>query len=390
VEEALEVSQNRLLRGVIAALTSDGELDAVLGSVIDLVTDATGGDVCVLYLWDAAHDRLVLRAASPPLQSAVGEVRLRLGEGVTGWAAEHGQVVVIPEDKWADPRYKYIPELQGERYTSMISVPLFARSGSLLGVFNVHASDRRDYDLDVLKLTGSLVAGAVEHADLFRALAEKEAALAGMMRRTIEAQEEERRRVATEIHDGVTQQLVSIWYRLQACGRSLATDHGQAARELEAAKLLVDEALDEARNAIHDLRPSVLDDLGLAPALRALVHRQFDGEVAVDLDIADGVASPTHHEVVLYRVAQEAIANIWRHADARQVKVALFEERPYVVLVVGDDGRGFDPAAKRSRMSFGLAGMAERVSLAGGRLSVHSAPGRGTVVTVLIPGGDPS
>jgi two-component system NarL family sensor kinase len=391
VKETLDVSQNRFLRGMIAALTSDGELEAVLGSVIDLVTDATGGDVCVLYLWDEAQERLVLRAASPPLQNAVGEVRLRLREGVTGWVGEHRQVVVIPEDKWADPRYKYFPELQGERYTSMISVPLIARSGSLLGVFNVHARGRRDHDLDVLKLTGSLVAGAVEHADLFRALAEKEAALAGMMRRTIEAQEEERRRVATEIHDGVTQQLVSIWYRLQACGRSLATDQDQAAHELEAAKLLVDEALDEARNAIHDLRPSVLDDLGLAPALRALVQRQFADEgVAVDVEIADGVASPTHHEVVLYRVAQEAIANIYRHADARQVKVALFEERPYVVLVVGDDGRGFDPAAKRSRMSFGLTGMAERVSLAGGRLSVHSAPGRGTVVTVLIPGGGSS
>jgi signal transduction histidine kinase len=110
---------------------------------------------------------------------------------------------------------------------------------------------------------------------------------------------------------------------------------------------------------------------------------------AVDLEIADGVASPTHHEVVLYRVAQEAIANIYRHANARRVKVALFEERTHVVLVVGDDRRGFDPAAKRSRMSFGLTGMAERVSLAGGRLSVHSAPGRGTVVTALIPAAAP-
>jgi two-component system, NarL family, sensor kinase len=387
VEEAVEVSQNRLLRGVIAALTSDAELNAVLGSVIALVTDATGGDVCVLYLWDAAQERLVIRAASPPLQGAVGEVRLRLGEGVTGWVGEHREVVVIPEDKWADPRYKYFPALQGERYTSMISVPLVARSGSLLGVFNVHAHDRRDYDLDVLKLTGSLVADAVEHADLFRALAEKEAALAGMMRRTIEAQEEERRRVATEIHDGVTQQLVSIWYRLQACGRSLGTDRDQAARELEAAKSLVDEALGEARNAIHDLRPSVLDDLGLAPALRALVHRQFAGEVTLELDIADGVVVPAHHEVVLYRVAQEAITNIVKHARARRVKVALFEERPNVVLVVGDDGRGFEPAANRPRVSFGLTGMAERVSLAEGRLNVHSHAGRGTVVTVLIPGG---
>jgi signal transduction protein with GAF and PtsI domain len=289
----------------------------VLGSVIDLVTDATGGDACVLHLWDAAHDCLVLRAASPPLQSAVGEVRLRLGEGVTGWAAEHRQVVVIPEDKWADPRYRYFPELHGERYTSMISVPLLARSGGLLGVFNVHARERRDYDLDVLKLTASLVAGAIEHADLFQALAEKEAALAGMMRRTIQAQ-----------------------------------------------------------------------DLGLAPALRALAHRQLTGETTLDLDVADDVALPAHHEVVLYRVAQEAITNICRHAHARRVKIALYEERSHVVLVVGDDGGGFDPAAGRSRMSFGLAGMTERVSLAGGRLSVHSAPGRGTVITVLIPGGE--
>jgi signal transduction histidine kinase len=388
VEEALAVSQNRLLRGVIAALTSDAELDAVLASVIDLVTDATGGDVCVLHLWDPAHDCLVLRAASPSLHSAVGEVRLRLGEGVTGWAAEHRQVVVIPEDKWADPRYKYFPELQGERYTSMISVPLVARSGDLLGVLNVHARERRDHDLDLdlLKLTASLVSGAIEHAGLFGALAEKEAALAGMMRRTIEAQEEERRRVATEIHDGVTQQLVSIWYRLLACGRSLATDRAQAARELEAAKLLVDEALGEARNAIHDLRPSVLDDLGLAPALRALAYRQLAGRHTLELDVADDVALPAHHEVVMYRVAQEAITNICRHSRARRVKIALYEERPHVVLVVGDDGCGFDPAGGRSRMSFGLTGMAERVSLAGGRLSVHSASGRGTVITVLIPG----
>lgn len=387
MDKAFDISQNSLLRGVIAALTSDGELEAVLGSVIALVTDATGGDVCVLYLWDAVSERLVLRAASPSLRKAVGEVRLRLGEGVTGWVGEHRQVVVIPEDKWADPRYKYFPELQGERYTSMISVPLIARSGALLGVFNVHARDRQDHDLDVLKLTGTLVAGAVEHADLFRALGEKEAALAGMMRRTIEAQEEERRRVAAEIHDGVTQHLVSIWYRLQACGRSLDTDATQAGRELEAAKLLVDEALDEARNAIHDLRPSVLDDLGLPPAIRALAQRQFGDDLELDLDVADDVALPAHHEVVLYRVAQEAIANVCRHAGARRAKVALFEERSQVVLVVGDDGRGFDPSAGRSPMSFGLAGMAERVSLAGGRLSVHSAPGRGTVVTVLIPGG---
>lgn len=383
MEEMRAVSQNILLRGVITALTSNAALDVVLGSVIDLVTDATGGDACLLHLWDDHQDCLVLRAASPPLQDAVGVVRLRLGEGVTGWVAEHRELVVIPDDKWADPRYKYIPELQGERFTSMISVPLLARSGALLGVLNVHARERRDHDLELLRLTASLVADAVEHAGLFKELAEKEAALAALMRRTIETQEEERRRVAAELHDGVTQHLVSIWYRLLACRRGIETDPAQAARELAAAEELVDEALGEARNAIYDLRPSVLDDLGLAPALRALAHRQFEDGLV--LDVADDLSLPPHHEVVLYRVAQEAIANIRRHALAGRVKIALYDERTRIVLVVGDDGLGFDPEAPRPNSSFGLTGMAERVALAGGTLLVHSAAGRGTVVTVMIP-----
>jgi two-component system NarL family sensor kinase len=344
-------------------------------------------------LWDADEEQLVLRAAPPAFEGAVGSVRLRLGEGVSGWVAENREVVAIPEDKWSDRRYKYNPELEGERFTSMLSVPVVSKTGVLLGVFNVHTLARRDFserDIRFLRLTASLVAEAIEHANLFGALADKESALEALVRTTIEAQEEERRRVATEIHDGVTQQLVSIWYRLQACGRALRGEPGRAEHELSAARDLVDSALEEARSAIYDLRPSLLDDLGLSPSLRALALGQFDREVDLDLQIDDLAPLPPHLEVALYRIAQEALTNVRKHAQASHVKITLREADSHIELRIEDDGCGFASQPSQSQRpptSFGLTGMTERASLIGGELSLRSTPGRGTVVTVRVPTG---
>lgn len=380
-------TERRLLHRVIEEIATNVDLDAVLRATVEVVTEATGGDACFLHLWDPAEERLVLRAATAGFEEAVGRIRLRLGEGVAGWVAEHREVAVIPEDKWADPRYKYIPQLRGEEYTSLLSVPVISRAGSLVGVFNVHSKERREFspeDVAFLEMTASLVAGAIERAHLFRALAEKEAELEALMRRTIEAQEEERRRVATEIHDGVTQQMVSIWYRLHAALRALRIDPDRAEAELTRARELVDEALDEARAAIYDLRPSILDDLGLVPSLRTLAARQLQG-AGVELDLPDELSLPPHHEVALYRIAQEAITNVRKHAGASRVRLALREEEGAIVLEVEDDGRGFDPGVAPGGVSFGLTGMRERASLAGGELWVTSEPGRGTRLEVRIP-----
>ncbi|MCI4354962.1 MAG: GAF domain-containing protein [Thermoplasmata archaeon] len=384
-------AENRMLHRVIETITSTVELAGVLGSIVDLVAEATGGDACFLHLWDDEAGCLVLRAASAQFQDAVGRVRLRLGEGVAGWAAEHREVVSIPDDKWADPRYKYIPELKGERFTSMLSVPVVSASGALVGVFNVHTRARREFgprDVGFLRLTASLVAVAIEHADLFRTLAEKERVLEAHVRETIEAQEEERRRVAAEIHDGVTQQLVSIWYRLHACERSIRDDPERAARELVTARELVDEALTEARVAIYDLRPSMLDDLGLSPSLRALATRQLDGDVELVLDVQDVPGLPPHYEVALYRIAQEAVTNIRKHAHARKVRLALHAGPDELELSIEDDGLGFAApvtASGSARTTFGLTGMAERASLVGGEFSIRAVPGGGTAVSVRIP-----
>lgn len=383
-------AENRLLHRVIETITSSVELDTVLAATVELVTEATGGDACFLHLWEPERERLVLRAASPEFGDAVGQVSLALGEGVSGWVAAHRDVVVIPEDKWADPRYKYFPDLHGELFTSMLSVPVVSRDGQLIGVFNVHSRERRDFsqaDVAFLRLTASLIAGAIEHANLFRALAEQEAELESLVRQTIEVQEEERRRVATEIHDGLTQQLVSVWYRLQAVSRSLRADPDRAEGDLAAASSLVDEALDEARAAIYNLRPSVLDDLGLGPSLRTLALRQLEGQVAVELDVQDVTGLPPHHEVALYRIAQEAVTNVRKHADASAVRVSLADRGDEVALGVRDDGRGFEThaGATRPATAFGLTGMRERVALIGGTLDIRSAPGKGTDLEVRIP-----
>lgn len=218
----------------------------------------------------------------------------------------------------------------------------------------------------------------------------KDEGLTALVHQTIKVQEEERRRVATEIHDGVTQQLVSIWFRVHACQRLLERgDVVIAASELAAIKQAIDETLAETRNAIYNLRPATLDDLGLVPALLEFASR-FQAETGIACSVeAPGVGRlPAHLETALYRIAQEALANVRKHADASNAGVLLDATATEVTLIVGDDGRGFDVETylrNRPSTSFGLAGMRERVELVEGKLSVRSAPDQGTQIRVAVP-----
>jgi signal transduction histidine kinase len=154
--------------------------------------------------------------------------------------------------------------------------------------------------------------------------------------------------------------------------------------ELGAAKDLTSAALDEARRAIAGLRPSVLDDLGLGPSLESLAHTVVGPEV--DVDIAP-CRLPPHVEVALYRIAQEALQNVMKHAAAERVTLRLSTPNGGVHLVVEDDGQGFRPGQtahtrKGGGPSYGLVGMRERAELVGARLTVTSTPGSGTRVAV--------
>ena len=384
--------ENRALNRIIEVFSSGVDLDRVLSAAVDLVLETTGVDACFLHLYEPeGGGRLVLREASEPYRDAIGKVKLALGEGVSGWVAVHREPVVIAHNKWADARYKYIPALGGGRYTSMLSIPLISPADRLVGVVNLHTEQHRAFgqrDIDLLSHVASLLAAAIEHASLFRELEVKEEALQRMVKRTVAAQEEERRRVATEIHDGVTQQLISIWYRVQACERLLERDLPAARGELEVAKSLIGEALNEARSAIYDLRPATLDDLGLVPAIEALTRRTFGPEVEVNVATDIQPHLPMHLETALYRICQELLNNVRKHAGASRVEVNLESGREQIRMIVIDDGRGFDVGAYRNlrpETSFGLAGVTERVEIVGGRLDITSEPGRGTRAEVRIP-----
>jgi two-component system NarL family sensor kinase len=375
--------ENALLAGVVDAVSAGPELTPLAARIAALIVAQTAADVCFVHVLDDSGAALTLTGATPPLDAAVGKIRLLLGEGVSGWVARHGEPVTITDHKEADPRYRYFPELRGGEFTSMACVPMSSRPSGLVGVLTVHTRSKHVFsERDVVLLTtiGSLVAGAVHQARLHRRLAARELAHERFAERVIAATEAERRRLAGDIHDGISQRLISLSYHLDAAADALAEAPEFTAEQLVLARRMIDLTLDEARAAIAGLRPPVLDDLGLASGLASLARSIAAVRVTVE---ADECALPEHVEIALYRIAQEALQNIVKHSGARTASVLLRFDPEVVSLRISDDGAGFDPEAADT--GFGLSGMAERAELVGGRLDIGSAPGRGTTIAARIP-----
>jgi signal transduction histidine kinase len=378
-----------LLLDIVAATSSGPGVESLAAAVARLITAATASDVCFVYVLDDGDRSLTLAGATPPFDEQVGQIRLPLGSGISGWVASHRQSVVIGSNKEDDPRYLPIESLRGSDFTSMASVPMEFGAGGLVGVLNVHTVDRRDFtarDIELLLVIGRLIAGALQHARLHRQLGARERAHENFAEQVIAAQETERRRLAGDIHDGISQRLITLTYRLDAAAHTIHDDPSEAAEQIEKARELVELTMDEARSAISGLRPPVLDDLGLAGGLGSLARTI--PQVDVDLELADD-RLPEHIEVALYRIAQECLQNVVKHSGAQVATVRFTVCGGEARLVVADDGGGFDAAANRALGygpgGYGMLSMSERAELVGGRLSVKSRPGSGTTVTVTIP-----
>lgn len=378
--------ENTLLTGIIEAISAGPDLRALAASVARLIVEATATDVCFVHVLDDTGGALELTGATPPFDRQAGKISLPVGEGVAGWVASHRRPAVIVSGKESDPRYRYFPQLGGLNYTSMASVPMESRPTGLVGVLNVHTTERRDFtgrDVRLLTSIGSLVAGAVHAARLHRRLEAREQAAERFAEQVIAAQETERRRLAGDIHDGITQRLVSLSFHLDAAADAVPAGAPGAARELARARELAGLTMDEAHAALAGLRPPVLDDLGLADGLASLARSIAQLPVTVTGSVCP---LPDHVMIALYRIAQEALQNVVKHARATRAEVELRCDDSRVRLRVTDDGRGFDVASPPGRDSgYGLHSMSERAELIGGQLSVTSRPGIGTVVTASVP-----
>lgn len=206
--------------------------------------------------------------------------------------------------------------------------------------------------------------------------------------RIIEAQEEERKRVAREIHDGPAQSMANVVLRAELADRMMSQGNIEQAKvELRDLKSLVRSSLSDVRRIIYDLRPMALDDLGLVPALRRFIEAYGDSkEFEIDFRIF-GLEErlPSSMEVAIYRLVQESINNISKHAKAKHVTVHL-EFKPLKILIkIVDDGIGFAEAELKKDSRFGLMGMRERVKLLDGEIQIISAPNQGTKILIEIP-----
>jgi two-component system sensor histidine kinase UhpB len=197
------------------------------------------------------------------------------------------------------------------------------------------------------------------------------------------AQEEERRRVARDLHDEVNQALTAILLRLEALSHDLPPEHTEEVAEL---KRLAGQTMEELLNLARQLRPTALDDHGLLSAIEAQVRglEQRSGVQAALETHGDPAGLDEEKQTVIYRVAQEALANAGRHAGAHTVELALEVNGEAAQLRIRDDGVGFDPVAPR-KGGLGLDGMAERARLVGGELDLRSSPGSGTELTLRLP-----
>ncbi len=379
--------ENAVLLAIIEATALGPGVEPLAAAVAQVITEATATDVCFVHVLDDTDRSLTLAGATPPFDTQVGAVHLPLGHGVSGWVASRWKPVVITDDKRSDPRYLPIPELRGEDFTSMVSIPMISEPAGLAGVLNLHTLARREFpdrDVRFLLAVGRLLAGALHQARMHRRLRTREQAHERFSEQLVAAQESERRRLAREIHDGISQRLVSLSYHLDAALTFLDRDERSRARvDLEAAGDLAGTALGEARAAIGALRPPVLDDLGLEGALTALARDLPETDVRLDLDDR---RLHEHVEVALYRIAQEALQNVQKHARAGRVTLRLRVGEHEVRLTVVDDGVGFDTSPLGPAGSgYGLASVRERADLIGGSARVESRPGSGTTLTVTAP-----
>ncbi|MEP7177976.1 MAG: GAF domain-containing sensor histidine kinase [Pseudonocardiales bacterium] len=374
-------------------IAREPSLPAVLSDVVRLLAEALSADGCLAYRIEDTGE-LVVAATYPQRPPPAEPLRLPAGFGVTGRVAADQIPAVLVDDNPRNAVHREWLGLAPGQLVSRLCVPARSPEGGCTAVLAVHSFQRREFapwEIDAAQRVADLVGLRIRWQRDSAALGVFEDRWQRLVAATVTAQEDERRRVAGDLHDGVTQALASLTFHLSAAEVALAEqDYEYVTDQIRAARGVADLAFAEARNAISGLHSPVLDDLGLAAGLVSMARAVPNLQVEVD---AQDVDVPEHVEAALFRIAQEAVQNVVKHAEAARAVVSLTARGRSVVLRITDDGRGFDAPGPMSGVvhgrsaasQYGLTGMHERVQLLGGHLSVRSQVGEGTTVEAVIP-----
>jgi len=370
------LNQLESLNEIASALTSEVDVARVLDLVASRLRELVHARLVLISLPVSDGATLVIRATDGENAGELLGMRLQAESSKTGKVLQRRRserVDSMIDDIEMD---QDVGRKMGAR--TGIFVPMLLRDRAI-GVVSAHdkeGPDARFTDEDV-RLAEAFASRAAVAVDLSERVA------SDALRRVVSAQELERQRLARELHDETGQALTSILLGLKAVedaddGSDLAAATGQL-REL------VVTTLQDVRRLAVELRPKALDDFGLVPAIERLVET-FREQTGIAVDVEQRLGDerlPNEIETTLYRITQEALTNVVKHAQARHVSIVLNRRDGRVAAVIEDDGRGFTESGSEGRL--GLVGMRERIALVGGRLEVESSPGSGTTLSIEVP-----
>jgi signal transduction histidine kinase len=377
-----------LRRLALSGVVESGRLPQALAQITEAGAEAVGTDRCSVWMFDEAGLRL---RCFDLYERTSGQhsrgMELAAADYPEYFATLATERVLAAEDARNDPRTRAMTStyLAPLGIGAMLDAPIRYGDGVAGVVCHEHLGESRTFSQELCGFAGSMgdfAARALAAADRTRqerALREAYDELGQLYRRLEGAKEEERRALAHELHDEMGQSLTALKLRLQMLGKT---------RPAEVKDLLdlIDDLIARVRRVSLDLRPPLLDEVGLGPALRRYLEAQSElSGLPITFREAMEGRLPAELEIGAFRLVQEAVTNTLRHAAATRVNVEVARQGEVLHLEVRDDGRGFDVEAARRGSHFGLVGMRERLRGLGGTLDLRSAPGAGTVVAARLP-----
>lgn len=385
------------------ALASTLQLDALFGILMQQTNEVLpAAEGIALFLLEPGSQTLAVRSTFGFDAAACIGLRFRNGEAIGGQVFEAQAPALLKtvrevqeaQANMSPENLEHFQRAIGESEVySALGVPLVSK-GARLGALTVYSFSREaafaETDVPILQALADQTTAAFENAQLYTELQAKEAARSELLEKVIEAQEEERQRVAREIHDELGQLLTRLSINLKMCEAHIPSELTDATQNLAATQTLVWQTIEEAHRLIVELRPTLLDELGLQAALREELTQRL-APIGIESALtSDGALEhlPTPVAISVFRIAQEAITNIARHAHAEHASLSLHRDTAGLQVVIQDDGIGL-PSSWRDRTDghrpLGLLGMQERASLLGGTLSVEPQQPHGTLVILRIP-----
>jgi signal transduction histidine kinase len=377
------------LQDISRTLTSELDLNRLLRKIVHAAVEVLNASTGSLLIWDPTDNSLVFAVTEGG--EGEGETlkqrRMPADQGIAGWIFTHRQPIIVGDVSQDERFFKGIDESLGYRTSSLIGSPLMTK-GEMIGVIEVlnkRSGEKFDkQDLDTLSALAGQAAIAIVNARLYSQIREERD-------RMLDIEEEVHKKLARDFHDGPAQTLASLIMDVEFIQKLLEREPSRVRMELSQLKEKATKAMHQARTTMFELRPLVLETQGLEAALEYYIERLRQTEdMSIHLQIEGLKKRPPHRvEDTVFAIVREAIHNVKKHAKANNIWLTVARSKKELLTTIRDDGQGFDveevEISYATRGSIGLLNLYERAEMLGGRVSIESAPGQGTTVSLTVP-----